>query len=180
MIATQMKKPSQRRRGQAMVEFLIALVAIVALFAGLLQVMTLSTTQTEVMNTARQEAGRRAISSAIVLDTPDYIQEWSAGNDDSSYSVDDEFTHANESAFLMTIVDSAAERSSDWNVLGQASGNEISILRFSPSTATRLGLVQGTDSQTVPLLPAVKHLIYDANDIDIEATVWMPRTTGIY
>jgi hypothetical protein len=180
MIATKQNKQSRRRNGQAMVEFLIALVAILALFAGLLQVMTLSTTQTEVMNNARQEAGRRAISSAIVLDTPDYIQEWDAGADDSSYSVDDEFTHANEGAFLMTVFDTAAERSSDWNVLGQSSGNEISILRFSPSTATRLGLVQGTDSQTVPLLPAVKHLIYDANDIDVEATVWMPRTTGIY
>ncbi len=171
---------SHARSGQAMVEFLVALVAVLALLAGLLQIMSLGIAHSTVMNNARRQAGERAISRSIVLDTPDYIREWQEGDDESRFSVDDEFSDADEGAFLSIIVDPAAGTPADWTVLDQLSDNELTILRFSPSTATRLGLVMGQDSETVPLLPAVKHLLFDADEIEVESTVWMPRTTGIY
>ncbi|MDA1044392.1 MAG: hypothetical protein O3C57_04125, partial [Verrucomicrobia bacterium] len=168
------------RSGQAMIEFIVSLVAFLALFAGLLQIMTLSMTHSEVMDNARRQAGERALSRSVFFDTPDYIHEWEAGDDERRYSVDDESSDANEADFLMTIVDKAGASRSDWLVLDLVRDNEVSILRYSPSTATRLGLVQGIDSEPVPLLPAVKHLLYDADEIIVKSEIWMPRTTGIY
>ena len=163
-----------------MIEFLVSLVAILALLAGLLRIMTLAIAHSEVMDNARLQAGRRALSQSIILDTPDFIEEWAPGDDESRYSVDDESSDANEREFLLKVVDKAGRTHADWILLDQLSGNEVSILRYSPSTATRLGLVLGTDSDTVPLLPAVKHLLYDVDEITVESKIWMPRLTGIY
>ena len=53
---------SKDRAGQAMIELIVGIVAILALFAGLLQLVEISAAHTDAMTEARSRVGLMAIS----------------------------------------------------------------------------------------------------------------------
>lgn len=171
---------SASESGQAMVELMVGLVALLALFAGLLQLGKLSTAQTDTLFNARREAGTRAMSTIAVSSAADYIRYWEEGDDERRYSVDDTFTDADGSAFTATVTSRAVRDNSEWNIMQRMPDNPIVALRDSPAPVTQFGLLEGKDSTTVPLLPIVQHLLYDAGSIEIESKVWMPWAREIY
>jgi hypothetical protein len=78
------------------------------------------------------------------------------------------------------ILDPLAADPSDWNTLDEIPGNDVTRLHRSESPIEVFGLLRGEDSETVLLLPAVTSLLYRAESIRIEETVWMPWTRGVY
>ena len=54
-------RSTHAQNGQAMVEFLIAIVSILALFAALIQIMSIGQAQMATMSEARRQAGRAAL-----------------------------------------------------------------------------------------------------------------------
>jgi hypothetical protein len=169
-----------RKNGQAMVELIVGLVAILALFAGMLQLAKLSTAQTDTLSKAREEAGSLAMSTVPLSSDADYIKFWEKGPDDRRYSVDDTHTEGNSAAFVGTVVSKAARDNAAWGVLRSVPRNDILSLQSSPLPASQFGLVDGTESATIPLLPVVKHLLYDADSITVESKVWMPWMKELY
>ena len=168
------------RGGQALVEFMIGLVAVLVLFAGLLQVASLSRIHTDTMVEARRLAAEQAMLDVDTLTSPDYIHDWQQGDDQKSYTRDDNFTTANPSDFDTRIVDRAGGDTDGWDLIDSAPGSRFPDLHGSSAPGSLFGLVEGTDSGTIDLLPAVQHLIYAAPSIQVRCNVWMTRTKGLY
>jgi hypothetical protein len=176
-----MKKLS-KRHGQAAVEFLIGLVALLALIAGLIQVISLSTARTNTMVAARREAGKAAIApSTGYLVPPEYRTTLYAGADGKRYTADDwaDVSADREARFKNVIVAPSAQ-SADWAFIDSRPDNYISILNQSAAPVQEFGLVSGSSDTKTNLLPAVRHLLYAAPSITVKSTVWMAKTKDIY
>jgi hypothetical protein len=170
----------QRKEGQAIVEFIVGLVVVLVLFAGLLQVASLAKAHTETMTEARRRAAIQATMDFDIPSTPDYILSRLPGADNKDYTRDDSFTPANAGDFENLIIEQAAENTAGWDLINSVPGNRVSTLRGSAAPVTQFGLVKGSDSESVDLLPAVQNLIYDAPHIELKCDVWMTQTKGLY
>ncbi|MCE9614532.1 MAG: pilus assembly protein [Lentisphaerae bacterium] len=169
-----------RAGGQAMIEFIIGLVAMLALVAGLIQLVTLARTQLETMTEARRQAGRLALQSVGSPGTPDYIRYWDAGPDDRTYSRDDTFDLANASDFRRLFPDQAVANAADWSVMSAIPENPIADLHNGAPPEGVFGLVSSRVEEEVPLLPAVRHLLFSRDKVTVESKVWMTETAGFY
>lgn len=174
-----LRTAKRARNGQAMIEFIVGIVAVLALFAGMLQLASLTRAQTDTMVNARRAAAERAMSDPAMLSYPDYIDSISLGADGSSYSADDEPELGDPAAFTAVTVDPSAEGPAAWALVDAVPGNRFSALRSSGSIHD-LQLVSGSDRRTVAVLPGVQHLLYDDDAITVESRVWMPWLRGIY
>jgi hypothetical protein len=163
-----------------MVEFLIASVALLAVFAGLLQIATLGKAKDETMNNARRIAGSLALTPLTTPYHADFIRHWNAGQDERPYSVDDRYNLGSEADFRDVIVSEVVAENADWAVLDAIDNNALSVLHDSGNAGDHIGLVRGSDQETVPLLPAVRHLLYGAPDITVRSEVYMTSTRGIF
>lgn len=167
--------------GQATVEFVIALITVLALFAGILQVVSLARARTDAMVEARRSAGESAI---LPGGTPDpgarYIRDWLVGPDGARHTGDDTYTAGNPIGFYDLIVNRTAPEPEQWDIVDSVNGNDISILHSSYDPAAVFGMVRGEAARNVPLIPAVRQLLYRADEIDIETEVWMTLTGNYY
>jgi hypothetical protein len=171
---------TKRTSGQAMIEVMAGLVALIVLIAGLLQVASLTRAQTDAMVEARQEAGTLALLEEPFSEFPDYIQDIQVGPDGRSYSHDDTTTDALPSEFNQDITERVTEQPSDWDVIDALPNSPLSSLHNAFTPATEFGLLKGDASETITLLPAVINLLYSADEITVESDVWMTWTRGIY
>jgi hypothetical protein len=168
------------REGQAIIEFIVALISVVVLAAGCLQLAVLTRTHTDLMEEARAEAGEKAMSLQSMAVSPDYILDRTEGSDLKRYSADDEFTTASQSAFQSIIVSKAANNPTGWSLMNQAPNTALPDLRQTWSPVSAFGLVRGSAQQSVPLLSATQHMIYGQGEIEVKCTVWMTWMKGIY
>jgi hypothetical protein len=168
------------RSGQAMVEVIVGLVALIVLAAGIIQVASLTRAQTDAMVQAREAAGASAFSDVPISVYPEYIHEIEEGADERTYSNDDTFTDADASAFNSTIVNELVTGQNEWDVMDELPNSHFSSLRDALTPSTEFGLLRGDASVTVQLLPAVRSLLYRADEIEVECDVWMTWTRGIY
>jgi hypothetical protein len=173
------------RSGQAIVEMLVGLVALLVLITGLIQVEALSSGQTATMVQARRLAGLAAINGSNLAFTPKFIAKWQVGPDGKRYTKDDVVTSGDTAEFENTIVNKASPDASEWtgiidSVAPGSRENELSVIHQSGMPQAQFGFVKGSDSTNVDLLPAVQDLIYRADSIKIVSDVWMTSTKGIY
>jgi hypothetical protein len=174
-----MRKP--QRAGQALTELIVGLVVIMALLAGLLQITTLTRAQTEVMIEARKLAAIRAMEGGNQFSAiPSYISAVTAGHDGRTYSRDDKHTFASANDFSRTIIDKSTAESTDWHLLDAMPSRRFSDLRGTDNPAELFGLIEGTASETVKIIPAVKSLLYRADTIKVEGRVWVTRMGDFY
>jgi hypothetical protein len=173
-----------KRRGSAMLELMIGLVTIIALFAGLVQIVSLSEARHATHVEARRLAGRYALrdvgSGMGQLSDADYISDWDPGADGRRHTYDDSASGGSPWSFSDDIVQYSSPDSAGWTIIQQAAGDHLSPLLGQPNPAALFGLVEGEAHATVELLPAVKSLLYDADSIEVESRVWMTWTKGIY
>jgi len=173
------------RAGQAVVEFLVGLVAVLVLFAALLQMASLNKAHTDTMVEARRQAGELAMlqlgPGLEIMSDPDYILNWQEGPDGKRHTRDDRFSSASPAAFNAVIVDLAAPNAEGWTIIDSVPDNRLTGLHNDPDPVAGFGLVRGHHSVSdVPLLPAVQSLLYRAESIDVESEVWLTWTKGIY
>jgi hypothetical protein len=172
------------RGGQAVIEFVIGLVAILTLLAGLFQLASLIRTHTDTMIEARRQAALLAAQDlgpgVVPVSDAEYIRDWQAGGDAKPYTRDDDSTPASAASFNSVILDKAVPDDAAWTVMGQAPNNRFSGIHNLPNPSTYFGLFKGSDARTVDLLPAARHLFYDADSIEVRCDVWMTWTKGLY
>lgn len=169
-----------RKAGQAMIEMVVALVAIIVLFAAIIQIGRFASVEQELQSVARRRAGELSLSPTPNSATPDYIELWNEGADGSRLTRDDVFTQGSEAQFKQTIVESGAANPADWAILDQSRDHPLARLRASPTPVSEFGLVYAAESETVDLLPGVRNLLYRADAIDLESKVWLGYTRNIY
>ena len=168
------------RAGQAMVELLVGLIAVLVVSAGLLQLTSLCTAQTEAIVEARRSVGLRSISDVPIAASPQYIRFWREGADGYRYSADDTTTRADPQAFQTMFVQRAVRDPADWTVVDAIPGNPLTSLRGNPMPVTQFGLLGEREDRTIPVIPIVQRLLYDANTIEIRCESWMTWTREIY
>lgn len=174
------RRAGDPRQGQAIVEFLAGLVAILVLVGFMVQLASLGRAQQDTMTQARQSAGRLALGTIAIPDTPDYIRHWDPGPDARTYSRDDTFTLASQGNFLDAYSDPIVEDPADAALMGRLPHNPIGDLGQMTTPVNGFGLFSRRETEEVTLLPVVRHLLYRAESITLESEVWMPSVYGIY
>lgn len=164
--------------GSALVELAVGLIVLLVLLAGLVQVGTMTTAHTQTMIKARQLAGLGAMADSYVGSVGvQYIFDWSPGEDEVEYTVDDTAISTTNSADSIAALMNVAQPS----LLSElVPFNTISMLGQSDNFANELFLLKGQNSDSIETLPLIRNLIYNKPSITVRSEVWLPWTKGIY
>lgn len=156
-----------RKNGQAIVEFVVGIVAVVILVAGMVQIGLLTKAHCDVMGEARKSAAEKAVDDEVET-SPDYVGSVQDGGDTNNYTADDEFPDGNtsdlQSRLLAYANPNELQDNLDDNPLTDA---------FNDPTKVMTGLVKGDSSKTVTLETAIQNMVTGADSIDVKSEVWM-------
>lgn len=180
--AVDTRRDSQRVRasgksGQALLELVAGLVAILVLFAVIVQLGRLQRAHTETLMEARAEAGERALQEVYMstLPGPEYIRDWAPGDDEQAYSRDDTPQLGSPGTLAQNILPIAQPQ----QLALYVPDNPITEHSTSVSMDA-FSLINGTaNSESIALLPIIQRLIYAEESISMEARVWLAWSKGI-
>lgn len=162
------------KSGQALLELVVGLVAILILFAVIVQLGRLQRAHTDTLLEARETAGARALQPGytVTLPGPQYIRDWEPGGDEKAYSQDDTPRLGNPGILANQILALAQPQ----QLAEYIPDNPITEHSMS-TTMDAFSLVNGTSrSEDIPLLPIIRRLIYADESISMEASVWLAWT----
>ncbi len=163
------------RAGQAMVEFVIAILAVVIVVAGFFQLMEIVGERGKILRSIRGETGKKALSPGLLLDRPDYIREWKEGKDEFRHTADDESEDGSISVTLGAgVVEHSVPGAADWTYLDNAVNADLASLRGGLSAAA-LGLVHEKETEKIELMPAMRNWIIGKEYVIVGSELWMPR-----
>ena len=163
-----------KKDGQAVVEFIVAIIAVIVLVAGMIQLGLLQKAHTDVMIEARENAGKHAITPVEGDETPDYVGSWTNGSDKVNYSADDEATDG-DTADVQTIVNCANP-----DELENMVGDNLIKSTYDDTAQLMDGFVNGHSSSNVTLLSAVQSMWANTNSIEVKSDVWMISLGDVY
>ncbi len=163
------------RAGQAMVEFVIAILAVVIIVAGFFQLMEIVGERGNILRSIRGEAGKKALSPGRLTERPDYIREWKEGDDEFRHTADDESVRGSISVTLGGgVVEHSVSGSGGWTYLDGVVNSDFASLRGGLS-ATALGLVHEKKTEKIYLMPAMRDWIVGKEYVLVGSELWMPR-----
>ena len=162
-----------------MIEFTIALVAIMAVFIGTIILNRLESARVSTMTKARGNAGALALDGGIYRGAIDaqFISDWQAGADNSTYTHDDEPI---PDATAIALVGNITANSGLGSIA--APTNSLSRLAASHYLLSELYLVKGSESKAVDLsdIPGTGRLISGEPVVSVKSEAWLAWTGGIY
>ncbi len=172
--------PSDRRgrRGQALLELAIMLVAVMVIVAGLIQIGRLALVHLDTIHEARGLAAQYAMSETYqsMLPSARWIQEWDEGRDGRRYSRDDAAVIGSSHGLRHFVLPVA--RPGD--LRARIPQNRISRLQYAEQPIEEFEMVRAsTESRPVPLLPVARHLLYRADTIRLESEAVLVWTRGM-
>ncbi len=172
------------RSGQAMAEFLVGLVCIMLLVAGLQQIAFLSEKEfMSITNTRRAMALQYTDDPPNEWNTFNFGAQTQPGVDGKNYTGDDRRTNGNDNFYQ----DSDSYLNKLWSdeIDGYLmAGNLISVhndLKFSEgtySTTAALNMMYTADRQAVEVVPFLNKIL-GRDQIMIRNDLWMPRWDAI-
>jgi len=156
----------------------VALVGIIVLLAGLIQIGLLTYAHTETMIAARHEAAEAAMADSYPGITDNqYIYDWFVGTDGKHYTHDDVTSvSTNDPSHIQDIVATAHPDELSTFV----PDNAFSRMQGAAFPVEELFLVHGHDSKVVATFPVIRTLIYRRPTISTESDAWLTWTGGIY
>ena len=160
-----------------MVEFMVGLVVVLVLLTGLIQIGQLAHAHTRTMIAARAAAGLLAMApTPPVSETALLVSDWVPGTDLRRYTRDDMALVTSNAVTLpgKLIGQAHLERVPDAPV------NALSTLKNSLNPAGDFFLVKGEASESVPILPIIRRLVYAHPTLEVESDAWLVWTEGIY
>jgi len=168
------------RAGQASVELIIGFIALIMILAGGIQYLAVSNAHRGITTTLRGEAGEQAMDPISLAATPAYLRTWDPGRDDIRHT-DDDTAETTLPLTLYAIADRSVRDDADWDRLTPLERvNPMAEMRSSILPTVQLALIRAERSQTVPVDPAVRNLIFDRPTVTVRHTVWMPLMGGLY
>ena len=176
--------PSDRRSGQAAIEFISGIILFLLIVAGIVHVNRMVRTSLFLHAVLRGDAGERAMADGALPEAPLYISDWQAGPDGIRYTADDQPLRngAILPATLSTLVNYSVKNPGDWAYVAPDSRLPVSMIRIqsSPVMATTLGFTHAEETLHVPVDPVLRQLVYDKDEVTIKEEVWMPLMGGLY
>ena len=163
------------RVGQALMEFVAALVAVVVIVAALLQITALSRERLRAIQKARAQVATMSLADQYATMTPEasLLVGWTEGSDGRPMSADDQAIATTADSIRRDILEIARPE----ELAALIPTNLVTrAMREDPLTEA-FGLVRGTArSDPVELMPVVRNLLYRADDIRVEGDatgVWL-------
>lgn len=168
------------RSGQAIIEMVVGIVALLLVFAGLVQLGLFSHARTQMMMEAREQAAVYASSDGGVSDSlPRYIYDWDRGRDERRHSADDE-----------PILSAYSAQGTRDRILGPARPDEVGAVLGDPANElTRayavdevlrsFHLVGASErSDRIPVMPVVRKLLMGsgADSFVVTGEAWLVWT----
>ncbi len=167
--------------GQAIIELTIALVAILVLMTAMLLIVHVGTARTQAMMDARHEAGINAMLNSQQITSPNYIRDWNEGPDGKKLTVDDVPIMDIAQPFNNDVVAHAAADNAGWIQLNNTTNQSLVRLKNAANPSALFGLVKGEQRTSIDLRAFIpNNLLFDSDDMEIDETVWMTYTKGIY
>ena len=175
--------PCTSREGQAMIEFVICLVGILIVAAGLLLVADLTRSDTDTLVTATGSAISDAMSLSIAASFSP-IEDWEAGRDGMRYTKDDRARMGNFGRIRNRVTSHTAP-DGDWSGLRRADGASVQyddIVKFNDGVllSSAFRFMRARDEATVETLPVLQSLMGLPPEITVRNEVWMPAVGGLY
>jgi hypothetical protein len=167
------------KSGQAIIEFCIGIVALLAVIGGIFQLGRLGLARTQARVDATRVAHNRSMFdiSTTGLSLPRYIDRMSDGRDDYSYSEDDIAIGGNDQEAF----DRLASHMQPSLAHRHAAGNPVGDITDPTQMILGMGLVHGNGMElNIPVLPVVRRLFFNRDSIDLQVTAWMTRTGDLY
>lgn len=167
------------RSGQALVEFCIGLVAMLAVIGGVFQLGRMGLARTEARVEATRSATARSMrsSDAAGQSIPNYIHRMDEGGDEATYSVNDRRIGGDE----QDVYDRLIAPSSPHLLHTYAPDNDLADINGTLEMLAGMGLVHGAGNRfDIPVLPVVRRLFFDRPHVDIQVSAWMVRTGELY
>jgi hypothetical protein len=166
-----------------MIEFVIAIIGVMLVIAGLLTVSELGRANTRTMNEASEEAITAAMGNPIPTSFQP-ISDWSAGADGRRHTKDDK-PQSGSFASLRSGIVSRTAPNNDWTGMDRIDGaatqyDDIRDLNFSPAPSSLFGLTRGESEEMVGTLPVAQSFLGMRDSIRMRNEVWMPKTGGLY
>ena len=163
--------------GQAMIEFVVAILLVVIILAGLLQFVELAGIKGLLLAAIRREAGEQALGQRIVLSAaPIYILDWEAGADQIRHTADDTADRGLAGNTLQAaVVDRSVANPADWSFLNDARNTAIPVLHASSRPLSALGFIHADLAEEVTLLPAMRDWLIGKETITVGTELWFPR-----
>lgn len=166
-----------------MIEFVIALAAILIVTAGMLLLAELNRADTETLADATGEAISEAMSVSIASSfTP--VRDWRAGTDGMRYTKDD---RADEGSFsgVRANITSYTAPGGDWSGTRRDDGsaahyNDIVQLNDGVLQDSTFRFNRVREEKTVATLPVLQSLMGLPAAITLRNEVWMPCVGGLY
>lgn len=160
-----------------MVELTVALIVIVVLLAGLVQIGQLTGAHTQTMIDARAQAAQSTLADDYAAPPgASYMYAWLEGDDEKRYTRDDTPIYATNAVDSVQAVYDLAQP----DQLAAYRTNALSRLCASEDNMDEFFLVRGYQSDSCPTLPAIRKLAYDRDTISMESYAWLVWTEGIY
>lgn len=163
------------KSGQAIAEFVVAIVGVVLIVAAMIQFGLLEVSHTKALQEARKQAGEHALQPILGGPAPSYIQAWDKGPDGSNFSSDDASTDGNIFLFQIALVNAAHTL----EIMNYVPDNMISLLHFFPYEVMD-GLQNGSFEEDQPVMPIMEEMVFGADTLTVKADVWMTAMGDIY
>jgi len=165
------------RSGQALIEFMVGIVAVIVLLGGAIQIGRISTERTRAMQQATRSAHQLALfgddASAYV---PPYMVNWMVGNDERRHSTDDRRIVGSGNA-VMNAADQIAQSQ---RLREQGVDHPMTALPDSAAVLASTDFVRGTSASLgIPVLPVIRNYVYRANSLSVDASAFMVWSGGL-
>ena len=168
--------PALRRSGQAMVEFVIAIVGVLVVAAGILLLAELHRADTDTAVEATAEAIDDSMGSAIASSfTP--VDDWREGRDAMRHTKDDRPGSGSFSGVRARVARRTAP-GGDWS--GLARYDDIRQFSDGAMDSATFRFHRGASQQTVEPLPVLRRLLGLPDAMTLRNETWMPSTGGLY
>ncbi len=164
-----------------MVEFAVALVVIMILIAGLLQIGALTHASTTAMAQARDQAGSDALAPVYyTASDARYIEHWRTGPDDRRYTRDDIHTCVFPAELLPRNIVTQGRVISGTEDGIHAPDNAFSSIYASIRPIEQFRLVKGHASQNIAIIPIIRRLVFNQTELTVASDAWLTWAEGIY
>lgn len=162
-----------------MVELVVGLLCILVVLAGLLQIVLLSTADTDAMVDAVAEATSLAAGNLVLASTFTPVRDWSAGPDGYEQTSDDEARRGSLGS-VQSVIARPTAPFGDWSAVDEARHSSIALLHHGLLPSTTYGFVSARGARTVETLPAARILFGLPADMEVRHEVWMTTLGGLY
>ena len=166
-----------------MLEFVIALIGILLVIAGVLTVAELNKADTDTLTRASEQAITSAMGNPIA-DSFTPVKDWGKGSDGRTLTKDDERQDGSFANVRGGITKFTAPNS-DWSGTDRIDGSEarykdVKDMNFGLNTAKIMGFSQGSDEEGIETLPVSQTLLGLPEIVDVRNETYMPATGGLY